>query len=83
MLKEMTFTARLMKDKTLDTFYMGGGTPTTLEAGQLDRVLGFFESTFDTSKLKEYTIEAGRPDSITKDKLMVMKRIIILPCIST
>jgi len=73
MLKEMTFTARLMKDKTLDTFYMGGGTPTTLEAGQLDRVLGFFESTFDTSKLKEYTIEAGRPDSITKDKLMVMK----------
>lgn len=73
MLKEMTFTAQLMKDKTLDTFYMGGGTPTTLEAGQLDRVLGFFESTFDTSKLKEYTIEAGRPDSITKDKLMVMK----------
>ncbi len=73
MLKEMAFTARLMKDKTLDTFYMGGGTPTTLEAEQLERVLGFFESTFDTSKLKEYTIEAGRPDSITKDKLMVMK----------
>lgn len=74
MLKEMAFTARLMKDKTLDTFYMGGGTPTTLEAEQLDRVLGFFEDSFDTSSLKEYTIEAGRPDSITKDKLMVMKR---------
>ena len=44
MLKEMTFTARLMKDKTLDTFYMGGGTPTTLEAGQLDRVLGFLRA---------------------------------------
>ena len=73
MLKEMAFTARLMKDKTLDTFYMGGGTPTTLEAEQLDRVLGFFEDSFDTSSLKEYTIEAGRPDSITKDKLMVMK----------
>ena len=74
MLKEMAFTAQLMKDKTLDTFYMGGGTPTTLEAEQLDRVLGFFESSFDTSALKEYTIEAGRPDSITRDKLMVMKR---------
>lgn len=74
MLKEMAFTAQLMKDKTLDTFYMGGGTPTTLEADQLDRVLGFFESSFDTSALKEYTIEAGRPDSITRDKLMVMKR---------
>lgn len=74
MLKEMAFTAQLMKDKTLDTFYMGGGTPTTLEAEQLDRVLGFFEDSFDTSSLKEYTIEAGRPDSITKDKLMVMKR---------
>lgn len=74
MLKEMAFTAQLMKDKTLDTFYMGGGTPTTLEAEQLDRVLGFFENSFDISSLKEYTIEAGRPDSITKDKLMVMKR---------
>ncbi len=74
MLKEMAFTSQLMKDKTLDTFYMGGGTPTTLEPEQLDRVLGFFEDSFDTSKLKEYTIEAGRPDSITKDKLMVMKK---------
>ena len=74
MLKEMEFTSRLMKDKKLDTFYMGGGTPTTLEAEQLDRVLGFFEEHFDTAALKEYTIEAGRPDSITRDKLMVMKK---------
>ena len=74
MLKEMAFTARLMKDKKLDTFYMGGGTPTTLEAYQLDRVLSFFEENFDTGALKEYTIEAGRPDSITREKLMVMKK---------
>lgn len=74
MLKEMEFTSRLMKDKKLDTFYMGGGTPTTLEPEQLDRVLSFFEENFDTSGLKEYTIEAGRPDSITRDKLMVMKK---------
>lgn len=74
MLKELEFTSRLMKDKKLDTFYMGGGTPTTLEPEQLDRVLSFFEEHFDTTGLKEYTIEAGRPDSITRDKLRIMKK---------
>ena len=74
MLKELEFTSRLMKDKKLDTFYMGGGTPTTLEPKQLDRVLSFFEEHFDTTGLKEYTIEAGRPDSITRDKLLIMKK---------
>lgn len=74
MLKELEFTSRLMKDKKLDTFYMGGGTPTTLEPELLDRVLSFFEEHFDTTGLKEYTIEAGRPDSITRDKLLIMKK---------
>lgn len=74
MLKELEFTSRLMKDKKLDTFYMGGGTPTTLEPEQLDRVLSFFEEHFDTTGLKEHTIEAGRPDSITRDKLLIMKK---------
>lgn len=74
MLRELEFTSRLMKDKKLDTFYMGGGTPTTLEPEQLDRVLSFFEEHFDTTGLKEYTIEAGRPDSITRDKLLIMKK---------
>ena len=73
-LKELEFTSRLMKDKKLDTFYMGGGTPTTLEPEQLDRVLSFFEEHFDTTGLKEHTIEAGRPDSITRDKLLIMKK---------
>lgn len=74
MLKELEFTSSLMKDKKLDTFYMGGGTPTTLEPEQLDRVLSFFEEHFDTTGLKEHTIEAGRPDSITRDKLLIMKK---------
>ena len=43
-------------------------------AEQLDRVLSFFEEHFDTTGLKEYTIEAGRPDSITRDKLLIMKK---------
>ena len=62
------------KGKRLNTVYIGGGTPTTLEAEQLDRLLTHFENHFDRSDLKEITVEAGRPDSITKEKLEVLKR---------
>lgn len=55
------------------TFYMGGGTPTTLAADQLDRVLTAFEQSFDTSLCGERTVEAGRPDTITAEKLAVLK----------
>jgi oxygen-independent coproporphyrinogen-3 oxidase len=54
-------------------FYMGGGTPTTLTAAQLDRVLEAFESAFDTAACEEMTVEAGRPDTITAEKLAVLK----------
>ena len=73
LIKEMEFTSNIMKERNLDTFYMGGGTPTTLEPYQIDKVLTCFERNFDISKLKEYTVEAGRPDSITKEKLKVLK----------
>lgn len=53
--------------------YMGGGTPTTLTAEQLDRVLTAFESSFDLSACGEITVEAGRPDTITEEKLAVLK----------
>ena len=53
--------------------YMGGGTPTTLTADQLDRVLGAFQASFDTSACGEITVEAGRPDTITAEKLAVLK----------
>ncbi len=62
------------KNKKLDTVYMGGGTPTTLEADQLDRLLTHLEKEFDFSNLKEITVEAGRPDSITREKLEVLKK---------
>ena len=52
---------------------MGGGTPTTLTADQLDRVLGAFQASFDTSACGEITVEAGRPDTITAEKLAVLK----------
>lgn len=53
----------------LETIYFGGGTPTTLEANQLDKILRTIEKNFDLSTLREYTVEAGRPDTITKAKL--------------
>ena len=53
----------------LETVYMGGGTPTTLSAEQLSKVLDTVNSAFDLSNLREYTVEAGRPDTITPEKL--------------
>ena len=72
--KEIDFTAELYKDKILDTVYIGGGTPTTLEAEELDRLLGYLKKKLDFSHVKEFTVEAGRADSITKEKLEVLKK---------
>lgn len=56
------------------TVYIGGGTPTTLTAPQLETLLSTVASRIDTSKLEEYTLEAGRPDTIEADKLAIAKR---------
>ncbi len=72
--KEIEFTAGFYRDKTLDTVYIGGGTPTTLEAEELERLLGKITNSLDLSQLKEFTVEAGRADSITPDKLAVLKK---------
>ena len=55
------------------SIYMGGGTPTTLNAAQLDRLCTALEREFDLGALREYTVEAGRPDTITEDKLRVLR----------
>lgn len=72
--KELEYTAKRMKDKVLDTVYFGGGTPTSLSAGHLDRILEKVEACFDLSRIQEFTVEAGRPDSITEEKLKVLKK---------
>ena len=54
--------------------YMGGGTPTTLSAAQLDELCAWLAAEFDLSSLREYTVEAGRPDTITEEKLRVLRR---------
>ena len=55
------------------SIYMGGGTPTTLTFQQLDRLCSRIAERFDLSALREYTVEAGRPDTITADKLHVLR----------
>ena len=71
--KELEYVAHQMKGKTLDTIYFGGGTPTALEAEELDAILTKIEETFDLSAVKEFTVEAGRPDSITEEKLWTLR----------
>lgn len=56
------------------TVYIGGGTPTTLSAPQLDRLMGTLAEHIDLSACTEYTVEAGRPDTITAEKLDVLCR---------
>ncbi len=58
---------------TITTVYIGGGTPTTLNEHQLRILLSKIKEHIDTDKLLEFTLEAGRPDTITKEKLAVAK----------
>ena len=71
--REMAASAAMMGSRILDTVYIGGGTPTTLEPDQLDRLFSMLEKYFPLEGIQEFTIEAGRPDSITPDKLRVIR----------
>ena len=73
--KEIAATAAEVKKLGLRpvSLYMGGGTPTTLSALQLDRLCTVLAEEFDLSALREYTVEAGRPDTITEEKLLVLR----------
>jgi oxygen-independent coproporphyrinogen-3 oxidase len=62
-----------LRGRRLDTVYIGGGTPTTLEPYQLDRLLTELEDCFPVGDCLELTVEAGRPDSITREKLEVLR----------
>ena len=74
LLGEITRAAQMVEDLGLHikSFYMGGGTPTTLSAGQMDRLLTHLNRSFDLSHCAEYCIEAGRPDTIDREKLRVL-----------
>lgn len=74
--EELRETARLAKKQNLqlETVYIGGGTPTTLTAEQLETVMNTVKQNFDLSYLREYTVEAGRPDTVTVERLEAIKR---------
>lgn len=71
--KEMEYVADKMKGRPLDTIYFGGGTPTALPAEDIDAILTKLDQLFDTENALEFTVEAGRPDSITEEKLRVLR----------
>lgn len=79
LLKEVQHTGKLIKDNNfeIESVYIGGGTPTSLEVHQLSRLLAGIEEYLDFSNLKEYTIEAGRPDTIDTDKLKAIKNSLV------
>ena len=72
---EIAAAGQLVRELGLNikSFYMGGGTPTTLTANQMDRLLTKLEQNFDFNGLAELTIEAGRPDTIDDEKLRVLR----------
>lgn len=73
LVKEIRAIGRMAQGRYPDTVYIGGGTPTTLEPEQLRRLLTEITENFDLSHTVEFTVEAGRPDSITEEKLSVLK----------
>lgn len=71
--RELRAVGSLVRGRALHTVYIGGGTPTTLGPAQMERVFACLEESFPMADLREFTVEAGRPDSITREKLQVFK----------
>ena len=76
LIQEIKGLAKIIKDtnKEIETLYIGGGTPTTLDEEEMDTLITALFKEMDLSNIKEFTVEAGRPDSITKGKLEVLKK---------
>ncbi len=74
--QELRVTGQIARDLglRLETVYFGGGTPTTLDEEQLRQVTGELAQAFDLSQIREYTIEAGRPDTLNREKFRIMKQ---------
>ena len=74
--QELELTGKLLRQsgKTIRTVYIGGGTPTTLSASQMDTLLTAIHRSFDLSRCIEFTVEGGRPDTLTAEKLQVIFR---------
>ena len=73
LMKEMKFVGEKYGNHPLHSIYIGGGTPTALNEEQFERLLQAVHRYYDVSKALEFTVEAGRPDTITEEKLRLMK----------
>ncbi|MBQ5311047.1 MAG: coproporphyrinogen dehydrogenase HemZ [Oscillospiraceae bacterium] len=73
--RELSDLGEILKGSSLhcDTVYIGGGTPTAIGAEELYRIMKTASEAIDLSRIREYTVEAGRPDTITEDKLSAIK----------
>ena len=71
--KEIDYVAEGFAGRRLDSIYIGGGTPTTLTSEELRSLIEYVKDKIDTSKIREFTVEAGRADSIDEDKLKTLK----------
>ena len=74
--RELEVTGRLLKEsgKTIRSIYIGGGTPTTLSASQMTQLLAKIRESFDLSRCLEFTVEGGRPDTLTLEKLQAIRQ---------
>lgn len=72
--QEMKYASTCLPEKQLTTLYVGGGTPTSLNEQQLERLLKMIHQYFVIDDVREFTVEAGRPDSITREKLRILKQ---------
>ncbi len=75
--RELEIIGKIVKDTDtkIDTIYFGGGTPTSVSAQELRTIMEAVEKNFDLDKVREYSVEAGRPDTITEEKLRVIKEL--------
>ena len=73
--RELEVTGKLLKEsgKTVRSVYIGGGTPTTLSASQMAKLLDTVYDTVDLSRCLEFTVEGGRPDTLDEEKLMTIR----------
>ena len=74
LVKEAKALAGLCKGMHIENIYIGGGTPTALDDASFERLLSVVADSFDMANVKEYTVEAGRPDTITPTKLELMRK---------
>ncbi len=73
LIKEINYVSRMTKGRHIRSLYIGGGTPTSLNDQQLKRLLEEVGKCFNIDDIEEYTIEAGRPDTLNRNKLRIMK----------